>query len=143
MSPPNPYNFFLSEHATALQTADNNIKQTLGPTAGLVTVPHFALPPYRELFTDAEGRFPQLQYLAKYLRESEVDNGREFWFVRVLPDENDRNSRVQGLTVQQTKEGDLRLARQVTTKSFRYVGTLVAEGEGVGGLDDDDVVFMR
>jgi len=130
MPPSNPYYFFLGELPTPLESSNRDIKQTLGPTAGLVTVPHFKLPPYRELFTDTEGRLPQLQYLGEFLKEYEVKEGDEFWFARVMDDETDRNSRVEGLTVRLTKEGEVKLARQMWTKSFRYIGTLVAEGEG-------------
>jgi hypothetical protein len=129
MPPSNPYYFFLGELPTPLESSNNDIKQMLGPAAGLVTVPYFALPPWRELFADTEGRFPQLQYLPGFLKESDEKDG-EFWFARVMPEDGGRDQRVMGLTVRLTEEGEVRLAKQVATKSFRYVGTSAAEGDG-------------
>ena len=46
-----------------------------------------------------------------------------------MPEDGNEDGMVEGLTVQLTKEGELRLAKQFSTKSFRYIDTLAAPAD--------------
>lgn len=46
-----------------------------------------------------------------------------------MPEDGNEDGMVEGLTLQLTKEGELKLAKQSSTKSFRYIGTLAASAD--------------
>lgn len=124
MSPPSskPF-FFRSQNAAFAPSADKAIKGHLGPDAGLVTVPHFELPPVGEPFDDTEGRFPMLADLEQFLNLSD-DKGTRYWFAQVLPPEHESGVRSEHLMVDIGSYGRLRLVRMFFTTSERYIGTL-------------------
>lgn len=125
MSPPSTkYHFFISQNSTSATGAIAETKSHLGDTAGLVTVPYFPLPAYYEPFTDAEGRFLQLEQLAGLFDNS--DGGAlRYWFAQVLP--KDEGGRSEYLTVEAT--GEYRLVRQRAMDVCGYVSALVVEDE--------------
>ena len=119
MSSSSSYYFFLSQNAASGPTAVEDIKAALGDDAGLVVVPYFKLPPYDERFDDTEGRFPQLEELKEIIGGSN-DVGSLYWFAQVLPEKE--GGKIEYLALHTV--GDLKLVRQTSTVSTRFIGTL-------------------
>lgn len=111
---------FISQNAAGARDAHKDLEAYLGGGAGLVVVPYFEIPQYRERFDDTEGRFPQLKEVERYLHESE-DIGCELWFAQVLPKEE--GGPIGYLAVEPTAR-PLRLFREFPTVSMRYIGIL-------------------
>lgn len=105
-------------------TAVEDIKRSLGDTAGLVVVPYFKLPHYGEPFDDTEGRFPQLKEFKEFLDQSD-DTGCTYWFAQVLPKKEGERDEYLAIN----RYDGLRLIRRFSTDSIRYIGTLVIQND--------------
>ncbi|GAA2156889.1 hypothetical protein GCM10009760_58350 [Kitasatospora kazusensis] len=115
--------YFLSQNAAGAATAENDIRQNLGDTAGLWTIKLDALPVgYGESFEPSEGMLPP--NLEEFLQNSD-DTGSTYWAVKVILPAGTKPFNPAYLML--TRNGaTLQLSPQFQTLSLRYIGVLTA-----------------